>query len=254
MAATVTISRSLDERYMGLEPEWTNYRFLSEEELCSNIEKALHWYSRFYDLKQSFTFIQKYLRKHKIDSKPLNVLTSDDMLQVGRTIGFLCKIKMRGLDQLPDKYEKIFVDKMKLIRDLASVRKNIKKKKIDDTDNKLANTNVISVQERINTLAKGYVFDIEYFKLQDFIDNKFTGEFDVAAFCKINNIKLPTAKKMKSLLYSSMEEIQLSKTDKELSEYYRNYSVREKNKIIKFYDTILKDIDRYFKRNSKKKK
>lgn len=214
---------------MGSEPTWNNVdEHTSDHELTILIETALRWYQHFYDFKTSLSFIEKFYKKNKVDRKNLKKISAnnvEDLMSIGRTPGFLCKMKLNGLDRLSANYNDLLIKRLSLIEDVGKKRKQKQEEtKVDSP--------VISVQQRIIQKAESYMFDIDYV-VDLFIDNNFETSFTFKAFNKINQIKKPVAQKMLPMIQDRIDELENKSDDPDLKEAYRHLTKRNKNRIIK---------------------
>ena len=221
--------KSLDEKYMGLEPTWEDVDdTISDTELASKIQDALRWYQHFHDFKMSVAHIHQYYKKNKTDRVNLKKLSlSHDIIDIGRTPGFLCRMLMRGIPRLDVNSQTLLINKLKRIEELGKYRESASEKQKD-------NPNVISIQERIENIAESLAFDIDYV-VELFQDNGYNTTFKFDAFAEINKIKKPTAQKLIVKIQERIDEIENKEGDPDLDEAYRHLKKREKNKIIKLY-------------------
>ena len=219
--------KNLDEKYMGFEPE------LKSNPTISDVETALRWYNHFHDFKDSLKFIGSYYKKNKVDQKNLKKINTTDLLEVGRVVGFLCRMKIKGVEVFPPEYSNIMVKKLQLIERIGQTRKD--KEKVETK-------NVISVQQRITEKANSLMFDLE--EAEDyFIDNKFVSDFSFKAFAQLNTIKRPIARKLSVMCQMKMNELENKEEDPDLKEAFSHLTKRQKGKIIKFWKLIIKGCD-----------
>lgn len=219
--------KNLDEKYMGFEPE------LTETPSVSDIEAALRWYSHFHDFKSSLKFVGEFYKKNKVNQSNLKKINTTDILDVGRVVGFLCRMRTRGVEVLPPKYNNVIIEKLKLIEQIGKTRKE----KVVLEDKK-----IISVQQRIKEKADSIFFDLEYIE-ELFIDNNFETTFEFKNFQKITKIKKPIAKILSHLSQLKIDELENKNNDPDLKEAFCHLKKREKNKIIKFWKSIKEGCD-----------
>tara|TARA_B100001123_G_scaffold451288_1_gene629836 strand:+ start:3798 stop:4550 length:753 start_codon:yes stop_codon:yes gene_type:complete len=220
--------KTLDEKYMGTEPSWEDIDdTMAEYELTAKIESAIRWYSYFYDFKESLKFVDQFYRKQKVDRTNLKKITTMDTMRVGRIVGFLCRMKVRGIPKLSTRYAALLVDQLKIIEDIGKYRQVLKNETQEAPK-------VISVQERITSRANGLIFDLDYV-IELFEDNNFKTSFTWDAFQKLHNIKKPVAAKMVPLIDVRIAEWENKDNEPDLREAYKHVSKRDKNKIIKIW-------------------
>jgi len=216
--------KNLDEKYMGFEPE------LNDTPTINEVENALRWYNHFHDFKDSLKFISSYYKKKKVNQTNLKKINNTDMLEVGRVVGFLCRMKTKGVEVFPANYTDIMVKKLQLIERIGSTRKE--KEKVETK-------NVISVQQRIQEKANSFMFDLE--EAEDYLyENNFESDFSFPAFVKINGVKKPIAKKLAVMSQNKINELENKEDDPDLKEAFSHLTKRQKNKIIKFWKLIIK--------------
>ena len=240
--------KSLDEKYMGLEPTWEDVdENTPDVELNNKIQHALRWYQHFHDFKTSVGHIHMYFKKHKTDRTNLKKLSlTHDIIEVGRTPGFLCRMLMKGLPRLSANYQALLVQKLKRIEEIGKYRESIQEKQKD-------NPNVISIQERIQQIADSLIFDIDYI-IDVFQENDYNTTFTFEAFAEVNQIKKPTAQKLIPLLQERIDELENKDEDPDLKEAYRHLKKREKNKIIKVYNECVKGCEKIIVTSQRKKR
>jgi hypothetical protein len=81
---------------------------------------------------------------------------------------------------------------------------------------------------------------------EEFLESGMTYKFDMKRYLKTSEIKPSYKKYLIKWIDEKHNEFLLSKTDPEMKEGYSNYSIRQKNKIIKFFENMHKSIDIYY--------
>ena len=168
--------------------------------------------------------------KSNEDNKKIN---TSDLLDVGRVVGFLCRMRTRGVEVLPPKYNTVIIEKLKLIEQLGKTRKE----KIVHVDKK-----IVSVQQRIKEKANSIFFDLEYVE-ELFIDNNFETSFEFKNYKKVTSIKKPIAKILSHLSQLKIDELENKNGDPDLKEAFCHLKKRQKGKIIKFWKSIKEGCD-----------
>ena len=154
--------RSINAKYMGDEPDPIDWDSLPDEELKSEIHGAFRWYYKFFDFKESMNFVQEYYKKNKVKSKSPGKLKITDLIEVGNHVGYIARMKIRGLKSLPEEYEELFIQKLKKIEEIAEHRK------VEETIDKIKP----DIQKRIREAAKKLKYDIE-----DIVDEQLEENF-----------------------------------------------------------------------------
>ena len=131
--------RSINAKYMGDEPDPIDWDSLPDEELKSEIHGAFRWYYKFFDFKESMNFVQEYYKKNKVKSKSPGKLKIADLTEVGNHVGYIARMKIRGLKSLPEEYEELFIQKLKKIEEIAEHRKVVveSKDKVNESLNRV---------------------------------------------------------------------------------------------------------------------
>jgi len=218
----------LSKTNQQVEPEWKKGAVdISDINLNKFIEDAFNWYKDRYDFVDSLKFIEQYYQQSNVDTTNIKKITNTDQLNIGRYIGFLCRMKVKGLPRLSIKYNNILAKKLRIIEEIGKTKVLIRKK---------LPKKIISVQERIQQRAKSLIFDIDYV-VDLYIDNNFETNFTFNTFVRVNDIKKPVAKILCTLLQERIDELENKEQDLDLKEAYSHFGKRQKNKIIK----LLKD-------------
>ncbi len=254
--------RSLEAKHMGEEPDPNDWHNLDEEALLGQIHDAFRWYYKFYDFKESMQFVVEYYKKNKVKTSSPKKIKPADLNEVGQHVGYIARMKTRGLSRLPVKLENLFIEKLKKIETIAKQRKEEK----DDLQPDKPRPNI---QQRMRDVAKKLAYDVEEVVEQQ-IDNGFKEKFNFKTFIKHNKISKPVAKHLKVELNNMAEEIRLAKDgDPDFKEAYSHLKGTVKNRLIKFYDTLIEECDKietkrkesktpvkltWYRRNKNKKK
>jgi len=132
--------KDYEKALSGGEPSWKNGE--------TSLTRALNWYNYHSDTKESKKFTLSYLKEIKASKTDIELLekVSDDHFQ---NLGFVCRMKLRGapLDEKNEEWITSFIDKLKL--------------KVKPVVEVVTQTNVISIQERVEYKAKEYIGEIE---------------------------------------------------------------------------------------------
>jgi hypothetical protein len=81
---------------------------------------------------------------------------------------------------------------------------------------------------------------------EEFLESGMTQKFDMKLYLKTSEIKPSYKKYLIKWIDEKHSEFLLSKTDPEMKEGYSNYTTRQKNKIIKFFEHMHKSVDVYY--------
>ena len=228
--------RSLEAKHMGEEPDPRDWMEMDEEALTDRMHDSFRWYYKFYDFKETRVFISECYKKNKVKTTSPKKIKPIDLQEVGMHVGYIARLKTRGLDRCPEKLETLFIEKLKKIEDIANRRKNQQE---EIQENKVKP----DIQQRMRALAKKLAFDVEEVVEQQ-IDSGFKDKFNFKNFVKQNKITKPVAKHLKEEINLMAEEIRLAKDgDQDLKEAYSHLNGIIKNRLIKFYDNLIEECD-----------
>ena len=227
--------RSLEAKHMGEEPDPREWEGFDDGQLQEAIYGAFRWYYKFFDFKESMGFVQEYYKKNKVKSKSPGKIKITDLAQVGNHVGYLARLKTRGCDFLPEKFETLFINKLKKIEELASVRKSQENAKPDKVKP--------DIQKRIRDAAKKLRYDIEDV-VDEQLEEDFKKKFNFKLFLERNKVSKPVAKHLKPEIEDLANEIKLAKDgDPDFKEAYSHMSGHLQNRLIKFYDKMIEECD-----------
>ena len=226
--------RSINAKYMGDEPDPIDWDSLPLDKLKSEIHEAFRWYYKFFDFKESMEFVQEYYKKNKVKSKSPGKLKITDLIEVGNHVGYIARMKLRGLKSLPEEYEDLFIQKLKKIEEIAENRKVAV-----ETKDKVKP----DIQKRIREAAKNLKYDIEYI-VDEQIEDNFKKKYNFKQFIAQNKISRPVAKHLKSEIVEMASEIKLAKEgDVDFAEAYSHLNKPLQNRLIKFYDMMIEECE-----------
>ena len=237
--------RSINAKYMGDEPDPIDWDSLPPDKLKSEIHEAFRWYYKFFDFKESMDFVQEYYKKNKVKSKSPGKLKINDLAEVGNHVGYLARLKVRGLEVLPVEYEELFIQKLKKIEEIAKQRKVVveSKERIKP-----------DIQQRIRDAAKKIKYDIEDV-IDEQVEEEFKKKFNFKQFLERNKVSKPVAKHLKPHIEDLASEIKLAKAgDVDFKEAYSHMSGHQQNRLIKFYDMMIEECEVIITSKKKKEK
>ncbi len=100
--------RSLEAKHMGEEPDPRDWMELEEDALTNKMHEAFRWYYKFYDFKETMDFVSEYYKKNKVKTTSPKKIKPIDLEAVGMHVGYIARLKTRGLDRCPEKLENSF--------------------------------------------------------------------------------------------------------------------------------------------------
>lgn len=191
-----------------------------------SIIKALNWYNLNLDSKLSRKYIQDFLidNDHKKIVPIINKATDFEL----RSLSFICRLKSRA-QYLEEKHEN-FIEKT--ITDLVSIYSNIK-----EPDPVVIKVDTKPKIDKTRELAIQFSDEIEG-AIDEFVKNK-KSDFDINSYLKAREITSPVAKEIGSYYSEMIKELELSLVDKEVAEYYSNFTKTQMKKFIAFISDII---------------
>jgi hypothetical protein len=159
--------RSLEAQHMGLEPDPNDWDGLTEEQLTEACYNAFRWYYKFYDFKECMEFVSEYYKMNKVKTTSPKKIKPVDLMEVGMHVGYIARLKTRGCGFLPEKFEELFIEKLKKIESIAEKRQH---------EQKEAQAEKVkpNIQERMRILAKNIRYDIE-----EIVDEQLEDDFKI---------------------------------------------------------------------------
>lgn len=209
---------------------------LTEENYGSDLLRALNYYNANHDDKEKKKwFINHYA---KIDKKVAVELLKVDEYHF-RYAGILARLQDGG-STLREKELNFFNDRIEFLKGQVNVRQ----KSEDKADKKAAavkDTNVVSIQDRMDEKARELAGEIEG-AIDDFMLNK-ESTFSAKNYLLANNVSAPIAKRIGEIFAGRTAEMHeaLEGKDKQLVEGYSHFTKRELKKFIAFIETIVVD-------------
>ena len=238
--------RSLEAKHMGEEPDPRDWMELEEDALTNKMHEAFRWYYKFYDFKETMDFVSEYYKKNKVKTTSPKKIKPIDLESVGMHVGYIARLKTRGIDHLPEHLETLFIDKLKKIEEIANVRKVVNDSKPDKIKP--------DIQKRIREAARRLRYDIEEV-IDEQIDDEFKKKFNFKQFLERNKVTRPVAKHLKVEISELASEIILAKKgDPDFKEAYSHLSGHQQNRLIKFYEKMTEECETIITTKKSKKK
>jgi hypothetical protein len=184
--------------------------------------RAFNWYNASVDLKIVRGYVNDYListeRKKIIPT--MNQVSDFDI----RSLGFLCRLKMRG-QYLEELHELSIEENLgKLLASVVTTPKQVQVVKKVKTDN----TYELSVEH-----SEGFEEAID-----NFVKNKKT-DFNALDYLRAKEIPASVSKKIGQYYASVLAELKEAQTDEDLKEGYSNFTSAQLRKFITLVESIL---------------
>lgn len=204
-----------------------------------DLGNAFTYYNTYEDDKVRRKWVQKYLGKDKVALGKLSDVTDHELKQVS----VLIRLADRGQPLKPEHMAQI---NEKLNAVLGSVKSSA------DVIEVKPGKPVISVAQRIEAIASGYIGELEH-ELDQFVINK-KSDFNMKDFIASNSINSPTAKIIGKWFGKTLTELneavrvsQLKKIssddDEQMSEAYSHFSKPQLKKFAEFVSSIVSDCE-----------
>ena len=219
---------TIDEKYMGSEPE------VSEHASTSEMVRVYNWYNYFHDNDDAKKFVIDYLKTKKANTKIMRAVATTDSQKL-RAIGWNCRILTKG-GSLPAEIKDKTINTLNEI--VGSALTTIKKK--ITTENVVS---PVSIQERIENVAKEHISYLENVLDTFIIENK--TDFDPSAWFLGRNIKAPVAKKIHEYylpLYNEIYDV-IHGDDQDLKEAYASWKRTKLKKYLELIRTIVSEAE-----------
>lgn len=213
----------VNHKYLGDEPSFKN-QFTE-----SDYARALNWYNSMCTVNDAREYIETYL-KNVGRSEDLKKFKTVSDTWVPLTAAWISRMIGRGL-QVSEKSKNFLESKLRETIDLrSSEQKNVEEKI----------SNVISIQDRIRDKASDLIGDVE-----EMIDKK--AEFSLYDWLKSNEIPATYAPRIAAYYAPVLAELieAAEGNDPQLNEGYKNFTKKQLDARIVFFNTMIEDAERY---------
>jgi hypothetical protein len=221
------------EKMIGQEPIITiEISSKTSEELI----QVLNWYSYMTDDTNVDTWISDYMKKHNYDKKQIQYVNSCSINAAKRTLSSLCRMSTNGTlftgelaTIIPDKIAEFLSKKISIVEMNAQ-------------------TNVISIQDRLKNIAQSHYFMVDEMIESWFFNKKTKIEFDMYNYLQKQQLNTQVSNLLRThIIRSYFQEFEeMIQTDNEqLQEAYAYLSKSRKKTIYDALKLCISDIDRY---------
>ncbi len=237
-----------DEKYTGPEPVWDYDRALtfSDEEFDHHLRKSFRYYNYYYSPKDLKKYVVAWLRQHEGD-KGVHVLDKTTIDQYARsadsltplTVCALVKAHEQGMP-LRDKHVEYILDAVHRVLAMKAYEEEEEKK-----DKKKPEVKVITIQDRLNEVAKKHIL---YFEILE--DMLFAGEtIDPKAYEYLVKHSVPQSVigKIQAVFAPRHAELQEARKGEceQLKEGYSFMKAADFKRCEAFYDKLFQDLAAY---------
>tara|TARA_Y100000310_G_scaffold344958_1_gene460789 strand:- start:4155 stop:5291 length:1137 start_codon:yes stop_codon:yes gene_type:complete len=230
---TVTRSpKSLDEKYMGSEPDWELGHVASDIDIMT----SLNWYHHFYGPDDSKQWFIEYLSSLNKPKKEIISIKTINKFEFHSSYGFLGRMAFRGCI-LPDDTQKKISREIDRLLSVAIITK----------PSEVVNKKRPNIQEHIHKQVSTFVGELEY-EIDVVIDSNFKKEFDAYFWLQKNEVKSLHASKLILKLQPDFNEINsaLEKGgDAEIKEAYSCWKPSQLKKLRALYTKVISDCEKW---------
>ena len=238
------VPKTLDEKYMGVEPTWEMQNELQQEELEERIKNAYNWYNYFSDRKTGPKYFSQYAKHVKMSKGDLAAVNAVEDWRIGPAFSALCRMQVNGLEISGER--KIWFDAF--LKSLVSMGKDRLAEKKQEAK-KETNKVVVSIQDRVREIAGEHIAQIENV-IDGFFEQAESGykfEFNMYEWLQKKLVKPMVAGKIAEYyrnLLTEAEELVAGKNE-DLNEGFSFMSKKEKKLYLDFVRGIVEDADRF---------
>jgi DNA-directed RNA polymerase subunit F len=232
---------SIDEKYTGLEPDWSNASFMSLEQYMHEKSRGYRYYNYHYQPKELLDNVISWMEKNQHSQKNIKIVKNTTEWKIPTPVYYLCTMMLKGMPAFhPDNPEKNFGDWVNNALN-EIIEAHTKENTVQKQENKNVHEVQYSVQERIRENAYIIMQDLDVW-LDEFIytPDKFDPKsFNVLNYFKGKEINQFHAKTIKATYEPQKQELELflttGKKDPQLVEGYKSYTTSQlKSKLAAF--------------------
>ena len=224
---TVRTPKSIDEKYMGGEPDWGD-----QEPTRSMMTRAYGWYNYFHNPKDHAKAVRSHYKKDKAKLKLLNKLPD---WRFGHVLATVCRLKDKGC-KIPEDSLSYFEKSMGELFEIAN--------KIVDTEKKVVKVSApkVSIQERIREQISNYIGEIEE-QVDLLVTGEYKNNFNMYDWLRSNNVKAQQSNAIADYytpLLRELTQVNIGK-DPDLKEGYSHLTKKQLKSYIDFVKMIIDD-------------
>ena len=222
----VRTSKTLDEKYMGGEPDWGN-----QEPTMEMMSKAYNWYNYFHNHKDHAKAVRSFYKKDKSKFQLLNKLPDWRFTPVLATI---CRMRAKGCS-VPQQSSDWFNESIQKLFDMGKEVVEAKKEEVKKTIPK------VSIQERIREQVGNYIAEIE--EQVDLFVNEYKSDFNMYDWLRSSDVKAQQSNAIADYYRPLLSELILTQAgkDPDLNEGYKDVSKKQLKSFIEFVQMLVDD-------------
>lgn len=230
------LPRSPDTKYTGFEPNWEVQP--TPENRLGLMSRAFAWYGYYYSNKDAKEMVQAWLEQKELTDIARRLKSVPDN-QVPTTLGWLCRMNLRGL-VLDEKENRYVVDKVNAI---APVVQPQAEKKADDSV-----SNRVTIQDRLREKMRECAGELDGL-YDEFVRSgtKLNADIKPVSTIRGMNIAPQFISEISSVWQDQKLELEqvLAGKDAQLVEGYSHLGRIQIKNMIKFCDLVIEDCAAY---------
>lgn len=239
---TTRIPKNFDTKYYGEEPSWTD-----DTPSKSDLVGAFNWYNYFNDHKTAAKLlIDNYPRSNK---KELTYIKRVPTIKIVPNLGYMARMMYLGCKFSTSQME-YFHNKIEAIIEIGK-----KEEKEEILLKEKSNVKILSVKDRMKEKMNALLGEVEV-EIDSFRDNGYKSKFSMYQWLQRNSVKAANCNHIKECFQPMLDEMIAAKNkeDKQLVEGYAHIKTVQKNRFIKFLQSIIDDTNIWQNNNKKLRK
>lgn len=239
---TTRVPKNFDTKYYGEEPTWSD-----SEPSKSDLVKAFNWYNYFNDHKSAAKLlIDNYPRSSK---KEVALIKRVPTIKIAPNLGHMARMMYMGCKFSDAQIDNFF----QALEEIIAIGKNEEREEIVIKEK--SNVKVLSVKDRMQEKMNSLLGEVEE-EIDTFRNNGYKSTFSMYEWLQRNGIKAANCNFIKECFQPMLDEVLAAKNkeDKQLVEAYSHIKTAQKNRFIKFLQSIIDDVNIWQNNNKKIRK
>jgi hypothetical protein len=236
----VRIPKNFDTRYYGEEPTWIN----NPEPLKSDLIIAFNWYNYFYDHKSAAKLL---INNYPVSNdKELDLIKKVATIKIPPNLGYMARMMYLGCNFSATQLEQFF-DNIKKIIEIGK-----KEEEQEMLIREKTNVRILSVNDRMKEKMNSLLGEVEG-EIDAFIDNGYKSTFSMYDWLQRNEVKAANHNHIKESFQPMLDEMIAAKNkeNEQLVEGFAHIKIAQKNRLIKFLQSIIDDTSIWQNNNKK---
>lgn len=232
------VAKSLDEQYLGTEPEWDGYDKLSDSAKSMFKGQSLTWYNYFYKASDLKKDLWKWMKEQRYSVADIRAVKANHESKVNLTVVANATMALRGMPDSETEWMRVKLGEL-----IASGKPLVKE------EVKEAKKNVYkpTIQDRMNDQLSEFLGELDTWEDGVFVDKKFEAP-KLFEWLKANTVAQAHIKKMLDYYAPRIAEMELlasKKADDDLKEGYKWMKPADIKRVLAFYSLLVEDLEAY---------